>query len=113
MIPPHVHTTFPSEGGTFPGKVITLEGSLISVLFKDVPPQVWDVEDGCEVPLTWTEEVTGKWFSEYPEVGGDIQTRVELTLSSVTPGKRYRFRYPADLHDVTEVVLTAGNGPEQ
>ena len=110
MIAPHVHTTFPDQGGTFTGQTITLEGSLIGVLFQGVPPQVWDVEDGHEVALTWTEDVTGSWSSEHPAVGGDIQTRVELTLSTVTPGKRYRLRYPVDLDHVAEVELTAKSG---
>jgi hypothetical protein len=77
------------------------------MLMEQSPPQVWEVDSGEAVPVTWSEEVTGEWYAESPEVGGDIQTRVDIVLATVTAGKRYRIRYPSGLSSQHEVVLTA------
>jgi hypothetical protein len=107
MIPPNVSTLLPQEGGTFTGDTIVIRGSLVGMLMEQSPPQVWEVDSGEAVPVTWSEEVTGEWYAESPEVGGDIQTRVDIVLATVTAGKRYRIRYPSDLQSQHEVVLTA------
>ena len=107
MIPPHVRSNIPSEGGTFSGNVIEISGSLLGILFEEAPPTVWDLEADCAVPVTWKEEVTHTWHSEAPAVGGDIQTRVEIFLATVVSGRKYRLRYPSSLSDFSEAVLTA------
>ena len=107
MIPPNVSTLLPQEGGTFTGDTIVIRGSLVGMLMEQSPPQVWEVDSGEAVPVTWSEEVTGEWYAESPAVGGDIQTRVEIVLATVTAGKRYRIRYPSGLRSQHEVVLTA------
>lgn len=107
MIPPNVNNLLPSEGGAFIGSTIVLRGSLLGMLMEMSPPQVWDAETGEAVPVTWREEVTSEWHAEAPAVGGDIQTRVEIVLSTVTAGRRYRLRYPSDLRSTHEVVLLA------
>lgn len=108
MIPPHVETPLPATGGTFQGDTIVLEGSLIGMLLEQTPPQVWDAETGAEIAVSWTEVVTSEWYADAPAVGGDVQTRVEIVLSEVVSGRRYRLRYPSSLHDTHEAILTAG-----
>lgn len=107
MIPPHVTTRFPKDGGCFEGGTIVLCGSLLGLLFAEKPPLAWSVQTGESVALTWTETVTREWYADAPEAGGDIQTRMEIVLQSVTVGHQYRLRYPCDFDAVSEVVLTA------
>ena len=107
MIPPHVSTNIPSEGATFTGNEIEIKGSLIGLLFEESPPEVWDMEEQCRVPVTWTETVTHEWHAEEPAVGGDVQTRVTITLETVVLGRKYRLRYPTSLSGFSESVLTA------
>ena len=107
MVPPHVSTIFPREGGTFSGNVIVLEGSMVGMLLEETPPEVWDVTAQCAVPIQWTETTVREWYAEEPEVGGDIETRVQIVLETAVVGRTYRLRYPTDLRDVREVLLTA------
>ena len=108
MIPPHATTDFSSGEDTFQGNTIVINGSLLGLLFKEIPPEVWSVQTGEAIELVWTETVTREWYAEAPEVGGDIQTRVEIVLKSVVAGQQYRLRYPADFDSLVEVILTAG-----
>jgi hypothetical protein len=110
LIPPHVTTSFPEDGGCFEGDTIVLNGSLLGLLFAEIPPLVWSVQTGEPMALTWTETVTREWHADAPAVGGDIQTRMEIVLRSVTVGHQYRLRYPCDFDEVSEVVLTAISG---
>ena len=107
MVPPHVDKLLPAEGATFTHGVITLQGSLLGMLFERTPPSVVDIDTGQSIPVTWTEEVTDEWYAEEPCVGGDVQTRITLTLASYTPGKHYRLRYAHSLHASTEAILRA------
>ena len=107
MIPPHVHTVTPRHGGRLTGDVIILEGTLVSVLFQEDLPQIWDLDADVEVPYSWTEEVVSQWSSPPPAVAGEVQTRVELRMDRVTPGARYRLRYRVDLEGVEEVEFVA------
>ena len=107
MIPPQVESIFPSEGATFAGNTITLEGSSLGILFTEHPPRVWSLPDGKELELGWSETVVSEWSAPPPTVAGDTKTRVEIVIPAAVPGTLYRLRYRSDLRTDTEVLITA------
>ena len=107
MMPPDIDTIFPPEGGTFTDGVIVIRGSLVGLIFSEIPPQVWEHDTGIEVPVRWEEEVTSSWYAEAPAIGGEMRTEVRIHLSDAIPGRRYRLRYPVSDSETRDAILTA------
>lgn len=107
MIPPDVETLFPSQGGSFTDGVIVIRGSLVGLIFAAIPPQVWDLDTGAEVPIHWQEEEISAWYAEAPDVGAEIRTEVRIHLPAAIPGREYRLRYPVSDCETRDAILTA------
>ena len=94
LMPPHVTSIDPADGGTLTGKTVRIVG--YSLEYTDLPKEFIIVDTATGKAVRFEHALSCQWVGECKDdKPGSCQQRCDLTvtLAATTPGQKLRLRY--------------------